>query len=50
MSLQNKNAMTEKLKKISFLEELYQTSERKNLYLKEVIEKLQEVPRIIFLL
>ena len=40
MSTQNKN---EKLKKINFLEELYQTSERKNLYLKEVIEKLQEV-------
>lgn len=33
----------EKLKKLTFLEELYQTSERRNLYLKEFIEKLQEV-------
>jgi hypothetical protein len=39
----NKNPNHEKLKKLNFLEELFQNSERKNLYLKEVLEKLQEV-------
>lgn len=42
----NKNSTSDKLKKINFLEELYQTSERKTLYLKAVIEKLQEVLKI----
>lgn len=43
-----KTANPEKLKKLNFLEELYQTSERKNLYLKDVIEKLQEVSHFRF--
>ena len=48
MSQPAKTQNSEKSKKLNFLEELYQNSERKNLYLNEYVSKLREVPKCYF--